>query len=218
MRPHLERPGLSRTVPGDPPGTRWPGSLRAGNYPGPVPFLVALTTPEWIDATVAIGTGTLAAATFYMARQAREEATATRELVEIAKGQLDVERQHVEAITQPVLRIDPETIGLSQDDDLWLTLDNRGKASAQIETVTMHLPRGSGVEAELVGGHTVAPDGGRLSITLPLSDEQRQVATIGDELVMNFYYTSPGAGQMTAGATIRAEDGRDRWRILRPLG
>jgi hypothetical protein len=187
--------------------------------------VLALTLPEWLDAAVAIGTGALAAATGYLAWKAREEATATRELatatrelVEIAKGQLDVERQHVEAITQPVLRIDPHGTGLGQDGDLWVSLANRGKASAQIEGVTMHLPRGGQIEAELVGGdETVKPDGGQLSITFPLSDEQRLVATTGDELILDFYYTSPGAGQMTGRATIRAKDGGDRWVILRPL-
>lgn len=183
--------------------------------------MLALTVPELLDAAVAVGTGALALATFVMAKAARDEAKETRRLAEIAERSLEVETRHVEATTLPVLRIyragwGDEGLVWIDDDELRVTVENRGAASATVEQSVVNLPGGGGAQGTPEGGDTVPADDGQLTIDFPIAPEQIARALSGAEVNIQVVYSASGAERRKALlAVVKPKGNGDRWLVLR---
>jgi hypothetical protein len=100
--------------------------------------------------------------------------------------------------------------------NLRVTVENQGAATATVERSVVDLPGGGGATGETVGGDTVEPQGGQLTIEFPLAAEQIPPLTRGDDVNVGIVYSAPGAERRKQLlAVVKPKDGGDRWILLR---
>lgn len=182
--------------------------------------MFALSTPEWIDLGVAVGTGLLALATFVLARQARSQAKASVRLADLTERRLH-------AASTPVIRVmrdeeadyaDIVTVNKGEgDESLVVRFENAGPTSAEIQQLTM-VPGGRGklVDVEL-RSPTLGPED-EWDVDFQPSDDDKAQHARGIEVLIQVVYLAPGSGARYRVRTYVKRDleaDRERWLVLR---
>jgi hypothetical protein len=183
-------------------------------------MLVDLTTQEWVDLSVAAGTGLLAATTGWMAWKVRDQAVHTRRLADVAERQLEVTSTPVIRVMRSggAKRADMVTVNAGdRDESLTVRLENRGAIAASIEACTM-VPGGNGelVDESGLASPVLEPTGEWDVDFHPTASDKEQHAR-GREVVIQVVYEAPGSGARYRRRTrVRREQGTpdERWVIL----
>jgi hypothetical protein len=186
-----------------------------------------VSTPEYIESAVALGTFALALVTWRMAKATRDLARAGESQLELLRRQADTAEaihlqgeRHLSATTVPTLRFvrtngDEISGGLHERGRWTVLVRNDGPVPAQISRATLRL---APQVIELTPNNTDPLDpGARLGFwTRSLTDDLLERVLSGEvPLPIAVKYAGPsGRPLQTVEVVIRAKGGGDRWLVI----
>lgn len=181
---------------------------------------LGLTTAEWLDLGVAVGTGLLALGTFALAWQTHKMVDATETMADAAQGQLAEQKRAGDiaerglAASLRILRVrgNEAAVGFDEHDEWVVTLEKVGEAPVALTQPELWIGnRRTDLEAYppswLPGNGAQCAARGRVH-----RDDARALRS-GQPAVLSITCKTPAGDESIEEATLHTEDGGTTWLI-----